>query len=120
MRHDQKLAYFEQMLRDRGDCVADGLPPAWRLLWKLGGKMPPPYFLPLPIGILAAGLPFGLSLGLIMSLVSRFSPDLVGSRIWLTAIISGSFFGVFMAWFWRSRSRKLQLPDWKRFPGTDR
>jgi Family of unknown function (DUF6404) len=114
MRHDQKVARFEQMLADRGHRQADAIPPMWRLLWKLGATTPPPYFLAFPIGALMAGLPFGLALGLIMTLLSALLPNFVGAMRPMTVLLSALIFGLLMAGLWRWESKKLRLPSWER------
>ncbi len=84
------------------------------MAWKLGLKLPPPHFLgffPLALG---AALWFGTLWGLAMWFL------LCASQGWwfsaTAAIMAGSFFGLFLAAYYRHSARKFDLPMWNDYP----
>jgi hypothetical protein len=114
MTHRDKVARFEQLLKDRGYWVSNAIPPAWRLLWRFGFKAPPPYFLSFPIGALSAGLPFGIVWGAFMWLIFWWvMPPWV---MIVMASLAAVIFGLAMAAFWRIQSHRLGLQSWQQFP----
>ncbi len=116
MRHEEKVVYFERMLRERGYRISDAIPPVWRLLWRLGFKMPLPCFLPFMIGVLIAGLPFGCFWGIIMWFIFWGNQGVSAALALSSVVMTGLLFGLFRAIFWFLQSKKLQLHDWDSFP----
>ncbi len=116
MRHEEKVAYFEKILRERGYRIPDAIPPVWRLLWRLGFKTPPPCFLPFMIGVLIAGLPFGCFWGMIMWFIFWGNQGVSAALALGSVVMTGLLFGLFRAIFWFLQSKKLQLQDWDSFP----
>jgi hypothetical protein len=112
--HQEKVAQFERLLRDRGYWKSNAIPPACQLLWRLGFKTPPPYFLSFPIGMLSAGLPFGVLWGVFMWLFV-WPDDMSLPSAVLSALLAGTFFGFLVAIFWRLQARSLSLPAWDKF-----
>jgi hypothetical protein len=120
MTHQQKVAYFKQLLQERGYWRSNAIPPACQLLWLLGLETPPPYFLPFWTGVMVSGISFGLSMGIahsIFQIIIGTMPTLLSS-IGFT-IVSGLPFGLMMATFWRMQARKLRLPNWHHFPARN-
>ena len=115
MTHQEKVACFEQLLKDRGYWKSNAIPPACRLLWFLGFKTPPPYFLSFPIGFLSAALPFAILSGTFMWVFVWQDDKSVAYAI-TTATLTSLFVGLAMAAFWRSQSKTLRLPAWQDFP----
>jgi Family of unknown function (DUF6404) len=114
MTHEEKVERFEQLLRDRGYWVSNAIPPLWRLLWRIGAEVPPPYFLSFSSAFLFSGVPFGILWAVFMWITvwhGRPLPVVV-----VSAVIAALLFGLIMGGFWRSKSRKLRLPSWQKFP----
>ncbi len=116
MTHDQKVAEFKRILRVRGYWISNAIPPVWQLLWKLGFKIPPPYFLPFLTGAIWTGTLFSISLFVIRWLVAWYIPQTMNLSDVVIIIIAGIFFGISMSITWRNKSQKLHLPDWDSFP----
>jgi hypothetical protein len=119
MTHDQKVEEFKRILRVRGYWMSNAIPPMWRLLWKLGFKTPPPYFLPFLTGAIYAGVFFFSSLLMIRWLISWYIPKTMNPSDVAIIGIAGIFFGIAMSITWRSKSQKLHLPDWDSFPSRE-
>lgn len=115
MTHREKVECFEQLLRNRGYWISNAIPPVSRLLWLLGLQTPPPYFLSFWAGALTAGIPFGVLWGTFMWLFLWPTDRSVGAAIGSSAA-AATFFGVFMAMFWRAQAKKLGLCSWDTFP----
>ena len=115
MPHEQKVAAFEQLLRERGFWVSNAIPPACRLLWRLGYMVPPPCFLSFPIAALAAGIPFAVLYGAFMWMIV-WPANVTLAHALTSSTFAGVFYGLAMATFWRIRRKQLQLPSWDEFP----
>jgi hypothetical protein len=116
MRHNQKVVYFEQMLRDRHYRISSAIPLLWRLLWRLGFRTPPPYFLPFLPNVILAGLPFGGIWGVMMWFLFWRNEEMSNAAVLISVIMAGLIFGLLTATQWRKEAKKLQLPDWSSFP----
>jgi Family of unknown function (DUF6404) len=119
MTHDQKVEEFKRILRLRGYWLSNAIPPMWRLLWKLGFKTPPPYFLPFLTGAIYAGSFFIGSLLVSRWFISWFIPKSIDLSDLVIIAVSGIFFGVSMSMTWRGASQKLHLPSWDIFPSRE-
>jgi uncharacterized membrane protein len=91
-------------------------PPFFRLLWGMGLRIPPPLFMGyVPLTLITGGI-FAVLWGIGMWLISwRTQSDM---PIWLAVVVSllaGLLFGLGMASYYRSRSRKLPLPSWQNY-----
>jgi hypothetical protein len=113
--HQEKVACFEQLLRERGYWISNAIPPACRLLWLLRLQTPPPYFLSFTAGVLTAGIPFGVFWGTFNWLLFWPADKSIGAAIGASAV-AATFFGVFMALFWHVQAKKLGLRSWDAFP----
>ena len=118
MTHSEKVAHFEQLLRDRGYWVSNAIPPACRLLWWLGFETPPPYFLSFAKGALVSGIPFGIVYTVFMSAYNWMTGESSGHVVFSFVFVT-IFFGVCMGGFYSSQGRSLNLPDWKDFPSPE-
>lgn len=122
MTHAEKLAHFEKQLEERGYWKANAEPPVFRLLWKLGVEVPPPYFLSFGQAWIVAGAPFGFLMGLFcVGLFSFFSDSAMALFFWpsvgASALTCGTLFGLCMAFWWGRQRDQLGLPSWQEYPG---
>ena len=115
MMHQDKVASFEQLLRERGYWLSNAIPPAYRFMWLLGIETPPPYFLSFPVGFLTAGTMFGIFWGVFMWFFAWSGRMPVQAAVGLS-LLAGGLFGLFMATFWRYQAKKLGLSTWEAFP----
>ncbi len=115
MTHEQKVAAFEKQLRDRGYWISNAIPPACRLLWRMGFKVPPPCFLPFPVAALSAGIAFALIYAIFMWLFV-WPANITPQGALISATAAGVLYGLAMAAFWHIRAKQLDLPPWKDFP----
>jgi len=91
-------------------------PPFFRLLWGMGLRIPPPMFMGyVPLTLITGGI-FAVLWGLGMWLIAWRTQS--GMPAWLAIVVSllaGLLFGLGMASYYRSRSRKLPLPSWQNY-----
>ncbi len=111
--HRHKVAQFSKLLRDRKDY--SGAPILLRLLWKMGFKIPPPYFLSFPVAWILSCLSNGLSVGFALALAGVFFGLFPWDMIILFACFSGLVNGSIRAVLWRTTAKKMYLPKWKDF-----
>jgi len=120
MTHQEKIAYFIADLTKRGINQYTAAPPFWRFAWKLGIKLPPPYFMGFFPAALVTGVPFGLLFGLLWGLPWWFG-FWREFGFWVPAAggaATGILFGLIMAATWRISARKFKLPSWDAYPGS--
>jgi hypothetical protein len=90
-------------------------PPLFRLMWKMGLKLPPPHMAGFAINATLMGGFFGAFWGLFMWLLMwsrQGMPLLVGVA---TALVAGLLFGLTMAWYLRHQARRHGIPHWREF-----
>jgi Family of unknown function (DUF6404) len=115
--HREKVTYAIEDLAQRGVDTSTSAPPAWRVAWALGVKIPPPHFMGFASIALTSGILFGVLWGLLIWYL------LWHSRGWLftasAATLAGAAYGLLMASCYRYSATKLELPTWKQYPGPE-
>lgn len=114
---DRQVSEFEvrreealKLLARTGIRKSNYLPPALRLLWALGVKVPPPHFAAFIPTFLVTGAFFGLSWGALMRLfVLGLMP---GLSVLYVSISAGVLFGLSMAAYYAYGRSKHRLPPW--------
>lgn len=117
MTPDSKLAHYKHHLAAQGIGMATSFPPAWRLLWWLGLRMPPPPFLGFaPLAGFTGGT-FALLFGPALWWWRNRGDATVSFEVVLVpALLAGAMFGGFMAYFYRDLARKHALGAWADYP----
>jgi len=87
-------------------------PPLYRLLWRLGIKVPPPHFASFSWNFAFSGIGVGLVWGLLMWLMTWSHQGMSIQKAIILSAIAGLFFGLAMAAFYRHGARKHALPKW--------
>jgi|SRR6267378_3359629 len=113
MRFEQKLTAALALLASTGIWRSNYAPPLHRLLWRIGGRVPPPHFLSFTANFVSAGVWFGVFWGLAMWLTGSSHQSL--SRLAAAALLAGSLFGLFVAVRYRYGARKHNIPLWRDF-----
>lgn len=104
-----------QILAKTGISRSNYLPPALRLLWRLGFKTPPPHFANPGLVVIVSGGYFAITWGALMRVLDYFLREgqtPVFSNLLFTSITAGFFFGVGVAAYYAYSRRKHQLPKW--------
>jgi hypothetical protein len=133
MTHQQKVDHLIEELGQQGVGSYTVAPPFWRLLWRLGLKVPPPFFL----GFRKLSLLMGTYFGVVWAVLFNVSmgvwvwwqigglglAGLVGALVGavllvpLSAVVAGVPFGLFMAGIYRWRAARFELPSsWEDYP----
>jgi hypothetical protein len=101
-----------EILRATGMRKGNYKPPLWRLLWRLGVKVPPPHF----IGFGAMALAFGTYFAVAVTLATWLVDWIRRGRIYLFPIvftaIGAVIYGVGMSMYYDAGRKKHQLPNW--------
>ena len=117
MSHQEKIERLIADLSEQGVSPQTTAPPMFRLLWSLGLKIPPPFYMRFSSLALLAGVPFGVLWGLFMWLL--FWRSRVGlEHMVLFSLLAGVFFGLAMAGYYCWKFRRLKLPPWDSY-GND-
>jgi Family of unknown function (DUF6404) len=115
--HREKVTFAIEDLAQRGIDTATSAPPAWRVAWALGVKLPPPHFMGFASIVLTSGIMFGVLWGLLIWYL------LWHSKGWFftasAAALAGVVYGLLMATCYRYSAIKLGLPNWERYPGPE-
>jgi hypothetical protein len=88
-------------------------PPALRLAWGLGLKVPPPHFARFWSAFAVLGAWFGLTYGLLMWLFVWSRQGMRPLIAIIVAVIAGALFGLFMATYYAYGRNKYKLPEWR-------
>lgn len=115
MTHEQKIAFAISDLTGRGVSKGVVAPPLLLLAWKLGIAMPPPLFMSFTGLALLNGPFFGALWGLLMWFASWRGEGWSASAAIVAALGAGALFGVMMAFYYRWKARKLNLPSWNDY-----
>ncbi|MEO9655417.1 DUF6404 family protein [Marinomonas dokdonensis] len=108
MSFKEKLQAAHAELEERKVWRSNYLPPMFSLLRVIGIKVPPPYYLNFHLNVLIAFI----YLTSIMLIVFSLGQDATIQAAFDKSVVWGFAYGVFMAIFYKIRSRKLQLTPW--------
>ena len=114
MKEPEKLEALFCHMDALGVPRSTAFPPAWRLLWRAGWRVPPPLFLSFGILAVATGLAFGVFWGLAMLLMSTFTSV---SVTWSSACLAGICFGLLFSALMRMKASRYNLPSWADYKG---
>ena len=116
MSHREKVDHLIADLGKRGVSQYTVAPPAFRLLWALGIKIPPPFFMGFGSLTLLMGVFFGVLWGVVMWFLQWQTLRLSLEVAILAAAGAGLLFGLLMAAYYRWKANQLQLPTWENYP----
>ena len=116
MNHDEKVKAALRVLKTRGVSEWTTAPPIFRILWSCGLKTPPPLFLGFVTLALSFSVFFGAFWGAIMWSIG-LRPLSDSMPFWVPSGLAGITFGAIMAFRFRWKSRRLNLPSWDQFDG---
>lgn len=118
MTFDEKVRSLQIHLAAYRIKAGASAPLLWRLMWKLGLKVPPPHFLRfLPLALICGSF-FALSWGLTMYLILWRAQQLPLHMVLGAPLLAGLMFGITMAFVFRRQARRLKLPAWDTYTGT--
>ncbi len=117
MTHDEKVAFLLKELGQKGISQYTTAPPLYRLLWRLGIKVKPPFFVSFWFLAVTMGGYFGVFWGIFMWFVF-WQQRLPVSVALESAVFAGVLFGLSMAAYYRWRAGKLGLPRWEDYPAA--
>jgi len=112
---DARLQQALSLLDAKGLGKSTYAPPLFRLLWKLGVKVPPPHMAGFALNSLLMGGFFGVFWSLAMWLMlwgRQGKPPVI---VAVAALLAGALFGLAMAWYLRYSARKRAIPRWQDF-----
>jgi hypothetical protein len=117
MRFQEKLKAALGLLASTGIWRSQYAPPLYRLLWKLGAKIPPPHFLSFTANFVRAGILFGVLMWFILWSQSHQGRSAYAG--FAVALLGGLFFGLSMAAYYHYSARKHGIPLWRDFQPAD-
>lgn len=113
----QRLQRALVMLDGKGVSRGTSAPLLYRLLWKLGFRVPPPLMTGLvPNALLMGGL-FGPIWGLVMWLMVWRRSQMPVGMVLLAMVLAGVLFGLSMGLYGRWNARRRGIPLWRDFRG---
>lgn len=112
MDHEEKVAQMLEDLGSRGIWRSTAAPPIFWMLWSIGWKVKPPFFLRFWELALGAGAGFTVAWGILMLLMGHFSS--LETAV-LPSMFAGAFFGLFSGGYYRIRAKMLGLPSWDQY-----
>lgn len=112
---DARLQQALALLDTKGLRKSTYAPPLFRLLWRLGVKVPPPHMAGFAFNSLVMGGFFGVFWGLAMWLLLWGHQGMPLVIVAVAALLAGALFGLAMAWYLRYWARKRAIPRWRDF-----
>ena len=112
MSFDLKRTQALEIMARTGVWRSSYEPPAFRTLWRMGIRIPPPHFIPFFPGALGMGLSFAVSWGILMWLLVWSHTDFELQGVFIASGLAGLLFGVFMALYYAYGRYKYKLPKW--------
>jgi len=113
----QRLQRAQAMLDGKGLPRGTSAPLLYRLLWKLGFRVPPPLMMGLVPNALLMGGFFGPVWGLLMWLMLWRRSQMPVGMVLLAAVLTGVLFGLSMGLYGRWNARRRGIPLWRDFQG---
>jgi hypothetical protein len=120
MTHQQRLEAMYKHLPTLGLGQWTFAPLLYRVLWKFGLELPPPHFTPFAHLALLQGTFMTLGMSLFLWIANTLLWDLHGEAGPIAALImiSGTSFGLAVAFIYRAQARKRRLPLWYEYRGN--
>ncbi len=113
MTFEQQRTATIQRLIEAGIADTEGQPPLWRLLWRLGLKIPPRLFAGYWSVVLAEGLPFGIAWCLLFGFALWRDQQSPVAIALFSALFASWLYGSAAAWAMARRRSELGLPKWR-------
>lgn len=122
MTHSEKVMAMREDFISLGINPSTGTPFFWRVLWRLGFKIPPPLFMSFRSVAWTVGGFCAVFWGLFMLLPFPWAPANLDWRVRLIILVPfatafGAFFGLRTAKYCRSVAQKYGLPSWGEYHG---
>ena len=115
MEFDLCLQQALALLDAKGMGKSSYAPPLFRLLWKLGARVPPPHMAGFAFNSLLMGGFFGVFWSLLMWLMLWNRQGMPLASVAMAALLAGALFGLTMAWYLHYNARKRAIPRWRDF-----
>lgn len=116
MTHQEKIDHLIAAMRRKGISPFTAAPPIYRLFWRIGINVPPPFFQSFFSLFLIMGVGFGVGWGVLMRLAALLLPILRLSYLGSSTVFAGLLFGCAMAAYFKRESKRLKLPPWNHYP----
>ena len=119
MKFTEKVKYFRNQLKELGIREFYAIPFYYKLFWKMGLHLPPPYFNNFLINAVIHGIIFGIFWSFLFWLI----PYVVGEvrsldSVLLDFLIGFILFGPTHAYDWHRKSKKWNFGKWVNYPDS--
>lgn len=118
MKFEDKITYFRDHMGKIGIRERHAIPYYYRLFWKLGWQVPPPFFNSFQVNAVIDGFAIGGLWGILCWFVTWLIGD---SEAWEFPIWFGVgfvTFGLFQAFLWHRKKKKYDLGKWDEYPSS--
>jgi hypothetical protein len=118
--HREKVDHLLSELTAKGINQYTIAPPMFRMFWKLGIEIPPPFFIPfLPLALLF-GLPFGAAMAIFFWLSSLWLSLVWSEEEFFVILIGASAAcGLTLSAYCRLRASTLRLNRWNNYGNSN-
>ncbi|MEJ7759046.1 MAG: DUF6404 family protein [Gemmatimonadaceae bacterium] len=106
---ERMLAITEE-LRVQGVRTYTSAPPMYRLAWRAGLRVRPPLYQPFAALAVGIGIGFAVVWGLVMWLLFWRAESFGLTNVLVRAVVTGTVYGVSLAFYYRWKASKLRLP----------
>jgi hypothetical protein len=113
--HREKVDRLLSELTAKGISQYTIAPPMFRMFWKLGIEIPPPFFIPfLPLALLF-GLPFGATMAIFFWLSSLWLSLVWSEDFFFVILIGSGAAGLTLSAYCRLQASRLRLNRWNNY-----
>jgi hypothetical protein len=118
--HREKVDHLLSELTAKGINQYTIAPPMFRMFWKLGIEIPPPFFIPfLPLALLF-GLPFGATMAIFFWLSGLWLSLVWSEEVFFVILVgSGAAFGLTLSAYCRLQASKWRLNSWNNYGNSN-
>ncbi|NHQ85905.1 hypothetical protein HA050_07210 [Iodobacter sp. HSC-16F04] len=117
--YEAKFRRATEVLDSTGIWKSNYLPPATRLLRRIGFSVRPPHFVSFANTAISCAAYFSAVWGLSMWLLVWSSQGIYWGDVVTRAMLAGMFFGVAMAAYYAYGRMKYKLPSWENLLHSD-
>lgn len=114
MPHREATKRFIEDMQRRGESPWTAAPLFFRLLWVLGYRIRPPYYLQPRTLFLLLGGTFGIQFSITL-LALGVAMNLPLEQAVFGLLLGGPMFGALMAMYYRRAAARLRLPPWESY-----
>ena len=112
MKTENEIKAYIEKLHQQGVRENMAVPPYYRLMWKIGLDIPPPFNQGFWLSALIPGIIFAIFYPLVVWILNTLIPTWDTPTTFFNVITTSTIVGLVMAGLTKWKSKKLDVPEW--------